>query len=314
MHMKTLETVRRAFTLVELLVVMAIVAILITLLLPAVQQAREAARRAACRNNLKQVGLALHNYHDIAGVLPPGWRGMETDQERNGWGWAASILPQLDQSTAFQQIREDRPILDPANDAIRELVLTVYQCPSDPFPPQAETLITPPSPLAPRPDVQFHPPPPTPYLFAKSNYAGVFGTLPITNNPVAGNGTFFRNSSVSFASITDGTSQTALVGERATRWRTYFDFTLQQVTTQDITLWSGVVIGAYQPYARVVGTSEVPNNRVASAFPGFGSAHTGGAMFLFADGSVRFLSENIDQDVYAAAMTRSGGEITNSGW
>ncbi|MCA9046306.1 MAG: DUF1559 domain-containing protein, partial [Planctomycetaceae bacterium] len=89
---------RNAFTLIELLVVIAIIAVLIALLLPAVQAAREAARKTTCRNNLKQIGLALHNYHDQFNTLPPGWRGIPTNLELNGWGWSASLLPQLDQA------------------------------------------------------------------------------------------------------------------------------------------------------------------------------------------------------------------------
>ena len=102
------NAVARGFTLVELLVVIAIIAVLIALLLPAVQQAREAARRTQCKNNLKQIGLALHNYHDNYNALPPGWIGVTNGGPDiyglNGWGWASRILPQIDQSPLYNQL------------------------------------------------------------------------------------------------------------------------------------------------------------------------------------------------------------------
>src|SRR4051812_6730319 len=96
------KTFKRGFTLIELLVVIAIIAVLIALLLPAVQQAREAARRSQCKNNLKQIGLALHNYHDTANTLPPGWIGDPTGSNAgNRWGWGTMILPYLDQAPLY---------------------------------------------------------------------------------------------------------------------------------------------------------------------------------------------------------------------
>ena len=130
---------RRGFTLIELLVVIAIIAVLIALLLPAVQAAREAARRSQCINNLKQMGLALHNYHDAMSVFPPGYIAAspyidgETDVAP-GWSWASMILPQLDQSPLFSSINFWLPVAAPANTTGAQTSLNVFICPSDQIP------------------------------------------------------------------------------------------------------------------------------------------------------------------------------------
>src|SRR5262245_60462030 len=107
---------RRGFTLIELLVVIAVIAILVSLLLPAVQQAREAARRTQCRNNLKQIGLALHNYHTACNMFPPGYvAGAPYPATTNGWSWCAQILPHLDQTPLYEKINFQLPVEDPVN-------------------------------------------------------------------------------------------------------------------------------------------------------------------------------------------------------
>src|SRR5262245_1083966 len=124
-----MRSTRRAFTLIELLVVIAIVAVLIGLLLPAVQKVREAAARAKCQNNLKQVALALHHYHDIRQSFPSGYiSGVSAngDDTGPGWGWAAQVLPQVEQSALYSYIRFDRPIEDPVNSDARRTAVPAY--------------------------------------------------------------------------------------------------------------------------------------------------------------------------------------------
>ena len=154
----------------------------------------------------------------------------------------------------------------------------------------------------------YHPPPPTPYLFAKSNDAGVFGTFSMAVASSDGDGTFSRNSSTRLADFTDPTSNTIVVGERMTRTREVLDFNLQPVTYTDMTLWAGVVAGANYAMERVVGTSEYPPNAAERTFPGFNSPRPGSVSFLFGDGAVRPIHNSIDTSAYGAAMTRAGNE------
>src|SRR5207248_51023 len=199
-----MRTARRAFTLIELLVVIAIIGVLIGLLLAAVQRVREAANRASCQNNLHQIGLALHAYHDAQGTFPAGYV-CQAQKNPNittpGWGWGFLLLPGLEQGNLAQQANTSQPVEHSSNQAVRTTVLKVYVCPSD----RSTGLFT---------------------VLDKNNAALAQAT---TNSYAAShgvgveldeelddfNGMFSRNSKIRIAEVTDGTSNTPAIGERA---------------------------------------------------------------------------------------------------
>lgn len=307
--------VRRGFTLIELLVVIAIIGVLIALLLPAVQQAREAARRSQCLNNLRQMGLALHNYHDTHGAFPSGWIGADaaTLADRvhgvNGFGWGTMILPQLEQSNLYNVFDFKKVINDasgtPSNKSLLASQLPVYECPSDPHPDTFEmepegggaSLAT----------------------MAATKYVGLFGTrfigkLPDAENEAnlhlceglapgqrcTGDGLMFHNSKVTLGDVTDGTSNTIMVGERQSQRKPSLPVFYST--------WSGAVPGGEEAFARVLGSTQHTPNAALSE-EDFSSAHSGGgAHFILADGHAKFVSQTISLDVFRAIGTRAGGE------
>jgi prepilin-type N-terminal cleavage/methylation domain-containing protein/prepilin-type processing-associated H-X9-DG protein len=340
---------RRAFTLIELLVVIAIIAILIGLLLPAVQKVREAAARMKCSNNLKQIGLALHNYHDANNRFPPGYVDGNTDPNSTpdndvgpGWGWATFLLPYVEQDNLYKRINLGGPVGAGVNAQVSLTPLTIHQCPSDG---NQQTV--------PIWDSNFS----TPIAqVAHGNYVGCNGWEECFNgaggNPLAGNGQdglsggfggagvgmFWRNSRVTFGSITDGTSNTIAVGERS--------------SNHSPTTWTGAVPGGRCPAWMATTPFTAPNTPPQSAPTGpngsaydnadfgeslvlahgnathlpsadnpffdpdtFYSMHTGqGANFLFADGSVHFLTSGINPLTYQYLCTIAGGETFPSDW
>jgi prepilin-type processing-associated H-X9-DG protein len=307
--------------LIELLVVIAIIGVLIALLLPAVQAAREAARRAQCTNNLKQIGLAMHNYHDLVGALPPGLLsrpGPDGDNIGPGWGWASMMLPELEQSPLFYSINFALPIEVPANQTSRLTKISTFFCPSDASFKAQITIVD---------DSTSNTVLGTPICdVAASNYVGCFGKgdpsslypYSPTDNPPGrdrGEGLFFRNSLVRIADITDGTSNTLAFGEKSQN--------LAQIT------WTGAITHAAVPITLlqaedglspesgdalvVAHTGELngPNSIPAHADQ-FWARHPGGANFCFADGSVRFIKERRPLPLFQSLATRSGGEVLSS--
>lgn len=307
-----MKTSRRAFTLIELLVVIAIIAILIALLLPAVQQAREAARRSSCRNNMKQLGLALHNYHEQVGRFPFGW-------DTRGFTWGAMILPQIEQgplynTLLFQESGLGNWTVDGGpNETAASTVIPVFRCPSMALPDHMNY-----NSIEARVPASYRGNAGSESSSDDTSTIVIPGTKALENTNQ--NGIFYACSSVKFRDIIDGTSNTILLGESATAPEFVKD-------GQGMDHWA---IGGSQidpcrcdggtggtEFSEFVGTSiAILNARtVAPATHGrlmelsFGSWHEGGAFFGLCDGSVRFISENIDLGIYQALSTRNGGEV-----
>ncbi len=294
---------QRGFTLIELLVVIAIIAILIALLLPAVQQAREAARRTQCRNNLKQLGLALHNYHDNYGAFPPLFvmpvvptnstnhataTGANSANMAPGWGWMAFLLPYIDQAPLYSSlgVGSTRFPLDSQN--LIRTPIAGYMCPSDIAGP-----INAGSMWARQTENGWE--------AATSNYVAAHDHETTINplvatDPDRGNktptGGFFPNSRTSTRDITDGTSNTMAAGERR----------YKQNENASAAVWIGTIDGDHENdfgYDTAgTGRNRINEDSNSGAdwdwVRSFSSAHTGGAHFVMFDGSVRFVSENID--------------------
>lgn len=304
---------RSGFTLIELLVTISIIAILVSLLLPAVQNAREAARRIQCRNNLKQMGLALHNFESTYRKFPASGYTRATTANPHGsyTSWRACILPYLEQSAAFKAYRFDQHWWSPDNLAAGQHTMSVYQCPSVPsLNPITEAVAK-----SPRPALTFAEP------VQRSDYDAVLGIRSIIApalypDKAATRSIMFRNSETRFADITDGSSNTVAVIECAARPDVYRG--QQHVATMKNDQGNGwldsesafSVDGAsIDGTEQGLGVPATPAPMNVTNENEIYSFHTGGALFLFADGHVSFLSENMDLKALAALITRSGSEV-----
>jgi prepilin-type N-terminal cleavage/methylation domain-containing protein/prepilin-type processing-associated H-X9-DG protein len=307
------------FTLIELLVVLGIIAVLIGLLLAAVQKVRAAANRISCANNLKQIGLALANYHDTNHAFPPGH---ETRGNLRAWqyfsNWAIAILPYLEQDALFRSYDDTKENIDPANRGVREAFVKVYTCPADPH---ANQLLV--------PDTGADYADANGIAFRTGSYRGMSGTSwnrfdPWASFPPrvkanqdhrpAGKGVFHTDGASglrpeNIASIRDGTSNTLMVGERTTRthpsrstfWADSFNlYTLSAAWSDPASL-----LDDYDACLRALTGYD---NENPCKF-GWGSPHSGQINFAFCDGSVRGLSPAIDMAVFQALATIAGGEV-----
>lgn len=297
---------RNAFTLIELLVVIAIIAILVALLLPAVQQAREAARRSSCKNNLKQLGLALHNYHDTFGVFPPGH--VEENTDNGNWGWGTFILPNMEQGALYDALNPSQVKLGmPAIVDEMQIPIATYRCPSDTAPETND-----------RNQLRGNG---TDVSTATSNYVGnndpngddVSNSVPNYFEDASNSfrGMFGQNSKVRMRDVTDGTSNTVFLGERNWELNNPAGGNKRQCDAANVFgrkrndgNGSNAKINGRGNMATGYGgiNSSIQDSTIATDSQGdlcsigYSSNHQGGAQFLLVDGSVRFISENVDHN------------------
>jgi prepilin-type processing-associated H-X9-DG protein len=296
--------------------VIAIIAILIGLLLPAIQKTREAASRLKCKNNMKQIGLALHNHHDRVGYFPPGYtaNAVLTDGTGPGWGWAAHLLPDLEQENLYRLIDFTQPVAAAGNhDVVRQANVPFLRCPSDvrQDPIQLAEFESLGSPL------------PLTTPLGRSNYVACYGNTPFLNEPasvlthhlvidgVSGRGMFYRNSRTRMSEIQDGLSNTFAVGEKSAkktmatwvgvipgaRWR----------SANDVANYGGVPSNI--PAALVLGHAcrQHPPSAEAGVAEDFSSPHTNGVNALFADGSVHSIHAGVSMSVYPFTASIADG-------
>ncbi|MEI7780754.1 MAG: DUF1559 domain-containing protein [Planctomycetota bacterium] len=283
---------RGGFTLVELLVVIAIIGTLVGLLLPAIQSVRESARQTGCKNNLRQCGVALHNYETARKRLPPGYRYTANPQgNAAGFSWGAIVLPFLEEQSVYDLMRFDLPLHDIANTVPREKHLPVFLCPSDAVSPAGFVAMG---------DERY----------AMACYVGNFGPPDLDDIQEQRSGVLSRNSGTKLGEVSDGLSHTLLIGERqngpfrkAGTHGNHFEYE---------TTWAGAVRDVDDPTDdhghMVLFQSGHPPNDQESDDRDVSSSHSGLAQFVMCDGSVRPVLESIDQAAYLALSTRAGGE------
>lgn len=321
---------RKAFTLIELLVVIAIIAVLVGLLIPAVQRARDASAKTACRNNLRQMGLALQLYHDAKDCFPAGYifdvnaattgggggggGGGGPARQRidwwppppapppnsPGWGWAALLLPYIEQDALAKRINYNLPVEAPTMLDARSMPIRIYTCPSD----ISTGLFTVKTPKK----VELT-------QAATNSYAACYGAGGILNiQPDAGNGIFFRNSRIRTEDISDGLSSTIAIGERCalltqTPWAGVMT-PGAAFTTPGAPVYTAVVEMAPTMALARIGLKPL-NDPYCEPYDFF-SPHDKVVYFVYADGSVHGLTQAVDNAVLQALATRAGNEAVDA--
>jgi prepilin-type N-terminal cleavage/methylation domain-containing protein len=295
------------FTLVELLVVIAVIGVLVALMLPAIQSTREAARKTQCANNLKQIGLGMHNYMVHHEAFPPGYISFvlaDHDDGGPGWGWAALIMPFLEEGTLSDQINLNEPIRNDASKVARLTSLPLFICPSDDL---FEPIIDIPSKTSTRIICQM----------AASSYVASAGTIRPTCKLCRDrfDGVFGRNRAIKPKELQDGLTKTLAAGERASRWSR--PALVGVVPNSKILDNQKPGLYAAGP-AYVLGTTfnegfniesgldEMDHGTIGTFAESYGSNHPGGAFFLFCDAAVHFVWDDADPEIMNALSTRDG--------
>jgi prepilin-type N-terminal cleavage/methylation domain-containing protein/prepilin-type processing-associated H-X9-DG protein len=315
---------RPGFTLIELLVVITIIGLLIALLPPAVHSAREAARRARCANNLKQIGLALHGYHDVWQSFPPAYltrpgTGLDLGA---GWAWGTLVLAYLEQRPLYDAVNLDLGFGEVSappsylglfeNRTVRRISVATFLCPSagggeGPLDLGVGS---------------------THVAISPGQYVASAGWMDSSQRPIEGTGVLYPNSRVAIADLSDGTSATLMIGERSRNladaaWSGTFGSHSEPAPLCTKSSWPTrscvglmfLLMGRTGPSSDIISGSitggSTPNHPEAGA-DGFWSLHAGGCQFLLCDGSVRFLRETLAPPVFRALATRAGGEVVGA--
>lgn len=284
----------RAFTILELLITASIISLLIGLLLPAVMSARESARRIQCSSNLRELGLSVQQYHDVARKLPPAWS--PASDGTTGYGWAVELLPYLEEANVYQLVPRKLPIAATQNDQLRNTDLTIMRCPSDIAEPTFELFPEDHQPInedeSDESDADSAADSVPLVRLPAANYVGVYGTLEADETFPApkGDGPIISDRKVRFADLEHGQSHTLIVGERT--------------TAMAPSTWFGVDFHGEDAACRLVGSAMTAPNCDSCDECEFASRHSGGANFAWADGHVSLVADDIDPIEYRRLAQR----------